>query len=121
MTLTSLFYRKLGDLGEVVSGVRGGVRAGCKERNLYKFRIRSQQNGYVIDKADPFGVRQEEPPRTASVVWDLDYGWSDSDWVMDAGAGEEESIALLNLEWHILQYPLHRFTRTHRVWFLKAD
>src|SRR5213075_2201980 len=29
----------------------------------------------------PIGVLHEEPPRTASVVWDLDYQWSDADWM----------------------------------------
>ena len=40
---------------------------------VYKFHIRSRVGGYRVDKADPFAVRAEVPPRTASVVWNLDY------------------------------------------------
>jgi 1,4-alpha-glucan branching enzyme len=35
----------------------------------------------VGDKADPFGILHEKPPRTASVVWDLEYQWNDSEWM----------------------------------------
>jgi 1,4-alpha-glucan branching enzyme len=31
--------------------------------------------------ADPFGILHEKPPRTASVVWDLEYQWTDQDWM----------------------------------------
>jgi 1,4-alpha-glucan branching enzyme len=34
-----------------------------------------------VDKADPFAFLQEEPPRTASVVWDLSYEWGDHEWM----------------------------------------
>ena len=49
--------------------------------DIYKFHIRSHVNDYRVDKADPFAVRSEEPPRTASVVWDLDYAWNDEAWM----------------------------------------
>jgi 1,4-alpha-glucan branching enzyme len=48
---------------------------------LYKFHIRSHHHGHVADKADPFGFFHEKPPRTASVVWDLDYKWNDQQWM----------------------------------------
>ena len=34
-----------------------------------------------VDKADPFAFHAEMPPRTASIVWDLDYEWHDQDWM----------------------------------------
>jgi 1,4-alpha-glucan branching enzyme len=34
-----------------------------------------------VDKADPFAVYYEGPPRTASIVWDLDYAWEDGEWL----------------------------------------
>jgi 1,4-alpha-glucan branching enzyme len=47
----------------------------------YKFRVRSS-DGQTIDKSDPFGFYAELPPRTASVVADLDsYQWQDGDWL----------------------------------------
>jgi 1,4-alpha-glucan branching enzyme len=47
----------------------------------YKFRIVPAFNAQLLDKADPFAFRAEVPPRSASVVWDLDYAWGDSAWL----------------------------------------
>ena len=49
--------------------------------SLYKFHIVSRHAGYRVDKADPFAFRSELAPRTASVVWDLDYEWGDGEWM----------------------------------------
>lgn len=43
---------------------------------VYKYFIRSN-NGYEVEKADPYAYRTEVPPQTASVVTDLEYSWSD--------------------------------------------
>ena len=48
---------------------------------LYKYHVVSRYNGYSVDKADPFAFRTEAPPKTASVVWDLDYSWEDQEWM----------------------------------------
>ena len=32
--------------------------------SLYKFHIASQHNGHIGEKADPFGIFHEQPPRT---------------------------------------------------------
>ena len=48
---------------------------------FYKFHIHSRFQMYKVDKADAFGFYHEGPPRTASVVWDLDYAWSDEEWM----------------------------------------
>jgi 1,4-alpha-glucan branching enzyme len=63
------------------SGIWEGFIPGVDRGSLYKFHIVSHNRGFVTDKADPFGIRHEEPPRTASVVWDLDYQWSDHAWM----------------------------------------
>jgi 1,4-alpha-glucan branching enzyme len=63
------------------SGIWEGFIPGVGQGALYKFHIFSQQHGYRVDKADPFGVLHEKPPRTASVVWDLGYDWSDQEWM----------------------------------------
>lgn len=60
------------------SGIWEGFIPGLAKGALYKYHIISQHHGYIGDKADPFGLLHEKPPRTASVVWDLDYqlvGW----------------------------------------------
>jgi len=63
------------------SGVWEGFIPGVEKGALYKFHIVSRHHGHIADKTDPFGVLHEKPPRTASVVWDLDYQWSDRDWM----------------------------------------
>ncbi len=49
--------------------------------DIYKYRIK-QQHGETVDKTDPFGFAAELPPRTASIVADLNrYHWNDADWI----------------------------------------
>ncbi|HTC55459.1 MAG TPA: 1,4-alpha-glucan branching protein GlgB [Candidatus Sulfotelmatobacter sp.] len=67
------------------SGIWEGFVPGAKHGALYKFHIESQSHGYHIDKADPIGLLHEKPPRTASVVWDLNYQWNDNDWMQKRG------------------------------------
>jgi 1,4-alpha-glucan branching enzyme len=68
------------------SGIREGFIPGVKKGALYKFHIESHSKGYNVDKADPLALLHEKPPRTASVVWDLDYQWSDHDWMQTRAA-----------------------------------
>ena len=63
------------------SGVWEGFVSAAGHGATYKFHIESSRHGYRIDKADPIGLRHEKPPRTASVVWDLNYEWHDLDWM----------------------------------------
>ncbi len=67
------------------SGVWEGFVPGARKGDLYKFFIRSRFHHYAVEKADPFGVRHELPPRTGSVIWDLDYEWNDQPWMKDRG------------------------------------
>jgi 1,4-alpha-glucan branching enzyme len=67
------------------SGIWEGFVPGAGRGDLYKYRIHSREAGYVVDKADPVGFRHETPPRTASVVWDLDYDWADGAWMRGRG------------------------------------
>jgi len=48
---------------------------------LYKYYIESQYNGFRVEKGDPFGFCWESAPNTATVVWKLEYAWSDGDWM----------------------------------------
>ncbi len=48
----------------------------------YKYAV-TTRSGKVIEKADPYAFLGEVPPKSASVVWDLDYEWSDSEWMAD--------------------------------------
>jgi 1,4-alpha-glucan branching enzyme len=62
------------------SGVWEGFLPGVGKGAVYKYHILSRLHGYRVDKADPFAVRHEVPPRTGSVVWDLEYRWRDLAW-----------------------------------------
>src|SRR3984893_17512380 len=63
------------------SGIWEGFVPGVTKGALYKFHIESRRHGYRVDKADPVGLLHEKPPRTASVVWDLEYEWGDREWM----------------------------------------
>jgi len=63
------------------SGIWEGIVPGAGNGDVYKFHIRSAVGGHVVDKADPFAARSEEPPRTGSIVWDLSYDWRDTAWM----------------------------------------
>jgi 1,4-alpha-glucan branching enzyme len=68
------------------SGIWEGFIPSITKGALYKFHIESRSRGYLVDKADPLGIWHEKPPRTASVVWDLDYQWGDREWMEKRGA-----------------------------------
>ncbi len=63
------------------SGIWEGFFPGVGKGALYKYRLRSRHNGYEVEKTDPFAIFNEIPPKTASIVWDLDYAWRDADWM----------------------------------------
>lgn len=63
------------------SGIWEGFIPGIKKETIYKYHIVSRHNNYSVDKSDPFGFHWEIPPRTASIVWDLNYKWNDEEWM----------------------------------------
>ncbi len=63
------------------SGIWETFIPGLGDGTIYKYHITSHHHGYQVEKGDPFAVRWELPPRTASVVWSLDYPWNDGDWM----------------------------------------
>jgi 1,4-alpha-glucan branching enzyme len=63
------------------SGIWEGFIPQVDKGTKYKFKIHSQHNGIVTEKADPFALFCEHPPNTASIVWDLDYQWKDATWM----------------------------------------
>ncbi len=62
------------------SGIWEGFVPGVGKGSLYKFHIISKQH-HQVDKKDPFASYSEIPPKTASIIWDLDYEWKDQDWM----------------------------------------
>ncbi len=69
--------RRQGGVWELfIPGLGAGVR--------YKYNVRSQFRGYQQQKADPYAFASEVPPKSASVVTELDrYQWGDAAWLDD--------------------------------------
>ncbi len=65
------------------SGIWEGFIPGLGKGSLYKFHIVSKHRKYRVDKGDPLGFCWEISPRTATVIWDLDYQWEDGEWMMN--------------------------------------
>ena len=83
------------------SGIWEGFIPQVGPGDCYKFHINSRFNGYQVDKADPFAFHTETPPRTASVVWDLDYEWGDGDWMKNRGQANQLGAAMAIYEMHL--------------------
>ncbi|MCS7036732.1 MAG: 1,4-alpha-glucan branching protein GlgB [Saprospiraceae bacterium] len=62
------------------SGIWEGFIPGLRKGTTYKYHI-TMANGKGLDKGDPYALRWEMPPRTASIVWELDYAWNDARWL----------------------------------------
>ncbi len=63
------------------SGIWEGFVPGVGRGAQYKYRMECGVAGCCVERGDPFALLWEAPPATASVVWDLDYGWSDGEWM----------------------------------------
>jgi len=63
------------------SGIWEGLIPRLREGAAYKYHLRSRFRGYRADKSDPFSLYNEVSPKTASIIWDLHYAWSDKEWM----------------------------------------
>jgi 1,4-alpha-glucan branching enzyme len=83
------------------SGIWEGFIPAVNKGSIYKFHIVSNHHGHVVDKADPFGILHEKPPRTASVVWDLEYQWTDQNWIKNRQAKNSLQAPISIYEVHL--------------------
>ncbi len=67
------------------SGIWQTFVPGVPKGSHYKYYIESRFLGYRVEKSDPYAIFQEMPPKTASIVWDLDYSWGDREWMARRG------------------------------------
>lgn len=63
------------------SGIWEGFIPGVDKGTKYKYKIHSNNNDIWTEKADPFARFCEQPPHTASVVWEDNHKWQDDDWM----------------------------------------
>lgn len=83
------------------SGIWEGFIPGVRQGMKYKYHLQSRYHGYRVDKADPFSVFYEGPPRMASIIWDLDYNWGDAAWLQERGRRNSLTSPLAIYEVHL--------------------
>lgn len=83
------------------SGIWEGFIPGLGQWTKYKYHVVSKYNGYRADKADPFAVHQETPPRTGSIVTGLDYAWGDQEWMAAQGQRNARDAPISVYEMHL--------------------
>lgn len=66
----------------------------------YKYAI-TTRSGAVVEKADPYAFLGEVPPKSASVVWSLDYEWGDVDWMRSRGERNAHDAPMSIYELHV--------------------
>lgn len=91
------------------SGIWSGIVPEARAGQCYKYYIWSHNEGYEVEKADPFAFCTETPPRTASVTGALDYDWQDGAWMQSRG------------QRHSLQSPVSIYEVHLGSWRRKAD
>ncbi|HEY2582845.1 MAG TPA: 1,4-alpha-glucan branching protein GlgB, partial [Mucilaginibacter sp.] len=62
------------------SGIWEGFIPNTGDGETYKYYIKSS-TGEDLEKSDPFALRWEVAPHTASIVADTYYEWKDGDWM----------------------------------------
>ncbi len=83
---------------------------GASEGTHYKYAVRSRLQGYRQQKADPYAFASEVPPKSASVVADIDsYHWRDDEWMEQRAKGN-----LLNQPVSIYEVALESWLRGPR-------
>ncbi len=83
------------------SGIWEGFIPGVEKGAIYKYHIVSRYNSYRVNKMDPFGVHHETPPRTASIVWDLEYEWNDDAWMASRATANSLNSPISIYEVHL--------------------
>jgi len=63
------------------SGIWEGFIPGIRQGTVYKYKIFPYDRGRIRMKADPYAFKAEVPPRSGSVVWNLNYEWRDEGWM----------------------------------------
>jgi 1,4-alpha-glucan branching enzyme len=83
------------------SGIWAGFVPGAKKGECYKYHIATPHDGFSVDKADPYGVLCEIPPKSASVIWDTEYDWNDATYLKTRKAKQTQDAPVSIYEVHL--------------------
>ena len=83
------------------AGIWEGFIPGLTRGALYKFHVISRLQEFRIDKCDPYGFCFEQPSKTSSVLWSLDYEWGDAQWMRDRGRHNRHDAPMAIYELHL--------------------
>ncbi|HEY2324968.1 MAG TPA: 1,4-alpha-glucan branching protein GlgB [Thermoanaerobaculia bacterium] len=97
------------------SGLWEGFVPNIGKGTVYKYHIVSRAGGYRVDKADPFGILQETPPKTASIVWDLEYEWNDDEWMRTRAERNAFTAPISIYEMHLGSWRRNYHDGVHRT------
>ena len=90
------------------SGIWEGFIPACKTGELYKYHVISA-DGRGMDKGDPFANFWEHKPKTSSIVWNLQYEWSDDRWMK-----KRKNKNSLDAPWSVYEVHLASWMRPDR-------
>jgi 1,4-alpha-glucan branching enzyme len=88
------------------SGIWEGFIPKIGEGSLYKYRI-TTSSGASLDKGDPFAFLCEEPPKTASIVYDLGHHWDDQEWIDSRPRSNSLTSPMATYEVHLGSWRRH--------------
>ena len=83
------------------SGIWEGFIPGVTRGAKYKYHLTSHHRNYQVEKTDPFALHTETPPRTASIVWDLDFQWGDQMWMQERSKVNALNAPMSTYETHL--------------------
>ncbi|PIS30584.1 1,4-alpha-glucan branching enzyme [Candidatus Saganbacteria bacterium CG08_land_8_20_14_0_20_45_16] len=83
------------------SGIFEGFIPNLKAGELYKYKIISKHNNFSVEKGDPYAFFWEVAPKTASIIWQLDYEWQDSHWMQTRHKANDLNAAMSIYEVHL--------------------
>ena len=89
------------------SGIWEGFVPGVGRGALYKYSIISRKGGRCLEKGDPMALAWELPPKSASVVWDLDHAWQDDGWMAARQARNDLDAPMSVYEMHLGSWKRH--------------
>jgi 1,4-alpha-glucan branching enzyme len=87
------------------SGIWEGFIPGVKAGDIYKYKIFNNDLGEVLEKADPYALQAEHPPKTASVVCATsEYIWEDKVWMSERAKHNSIQAPLSVYEVHLASW-----------------